>query len=221
MSTHQLANDLSKASLDDKVSPTGSGTSDSPAPSNYFESAPVSGFSTPDNSRPPSPLLRALPISAGLSSRGLPSKPNVLSAANMGLTAMANNAAKKVTKPSTNTTESNPQSEDEDDDEGDATGTDKERPAPIRRTSSAAMAPFITKFDLYTPESFTIDQASGTKSPAKLEKVAIVGSGSWGTALARVAAINAAQHEGFEPEVRMWVREREVCCHSIISDPFH
>ena len=43
-----------------------------------------------------------------------------------------------------------------------------------------------------------------------VDRVAVIGSGSWGTALARIAAINAAEKEGFHPEVRMWVREREV-----------
>ncbi|KAK0221436.1 NAD-dependent glycerol-3-phosphate dehydrogenase C-terminus-domain-containing protein [Armillaria fumosa] len=72
------------------------------------------------------------------------------------------------------------------------------------------MAPFITKFEPYEPEKYVVCEKSGTKSPAKLEKVAIVGSGSWGTALARVAAINTAEQEGFDPEVRMWVREQEI-----------
>ncbi|KAI5833160.1 NAD-dependent glycerol-3-phosphate dehydrogenase [Schizophyllum commune Tattone D] len=72
------------------------------------------------------------------------------------------------------------------------------------------MAPFITKFEPFEPTEFVVDKKAGTRSPAKLEKVAIVGSGSWGTALARVAAINAANLEGFDDEVRMWVREREV-----------
>ncbi|KAG7443268.1 NAD-dependent glycerol-3-phosphate dehydrogenase [Guyanagaster necrorhizus] len=72
------------------------------------------------------------------------------------------------------------------------------------------MAPFITKFEPYEPEEYVIDKKSGTKSPARLEKIAIVGSGSWGTALARVAALNAAEREGFDPEVRIWVREHEI-----------
>ncbi|KAJ7593281.1 NAD-dependent glycerol-3-phosphate dehydrogenase N-terminus-domain-containing protein [Mycena floridula] len=72
------------------------------------------------------------------------------------------------------------------------------------------MAPFITKFDLYEPEEYVFDKKSGARSPARLEKIAVIGSGSWGTALARVATINAAQRDGFDPEVRMWVREREI-----------
>ncbi|KAK0189471.1 NAD-dependent glycerol-3-phosphate dehydrogenase C-terminus-domain-containing protein [Armillaria mellea] len=72
------------------------------------------------------------------------------------------------------------------------------------------MAPFITKFEPYEPEEYVVDKKNGTKSPARLEKIAIVGSGSWGTALARVAALNAAEREGFDPEVRIWVREHEV-----------
>lgn len=42
--------------------------------------------------------------------------------------------------------------------------------------------------------------------------MAIVGSGSWGTALAKIAAENVASRpDEFEPEVRMWVREKQVC----------
>lgn len=47
--------------------------------------------------------------------------------------------------------------------------------------------------------------------PSGKHKVAIVGSGSWGTALAKIAAENVASRpEEFEPEVRMWVREKQV-----------
>lgn len=42
------------------------------------------------------------------------------------------------------------------------------------------------------------------------EKIAVVGSGSWATALARIAAASALEKEGFDEEVRFWVREREV-----------
>lgn len=57
------------------------------------------------------------------------------------------------------------------------------------------MAPFLAKFE----------QMDGT---GRVEKVAVIGSGSWGTALARIAAINATEKDGFDEEVRMWVRER-------------
>ncbi len=93
----------------------------------------------------------------------------------------------------------------------DSSSDEDEAPKPmVRRTSSAAMAPFITKFEPYEPEEYVVDKKNGIKSPARLEKIAIVGSGSWGTALARVAALNAAGREGFDPEVRIWVREHEV-----------
>ncbi|KAK4052394.1 hypothetical protein OIV83_002196 [Microbotryomycetes sp. JL201] len=71
--------------------------------------------------------------------------------------------------------------------------------APLpRRGSSPAMAPFLAKFE-------TMDAASGDE-----EKVCVIGSGSWGTALARIAAQNTMEKPGFDEEVRFWVREREI-----------
>lgn len=66
-----------------------------------------------------------------------------------------------------------------------------------RRGSSPAMQPFLAKFQ----------EMDGT---GKIEKIAVIGSGSWGTALARLAAINATEKDGFDPTVNMWVRERQV-----------
>lgn len=42
-------------------------------------------------------------------------------------------------------------------------------------------------------------------------RVAVIGSGSWGTALAKIAAENVYKRRGdFHTEVRMWVREKQV-----------
>ena len=54
-----------------------------------------------------------------------------------------------------------------------------------RRGSSPALAPFLAKYDQFTGND------SGRE-----EKVCVIGSGSWGTALARLAAQNAGEREG-------------------------
>lgn len=45
---------------------------------------------------------------------------------------------------------------------------------------------------------------------APREKLAIIGSGNWGSAAARIVAQNALRHPEFEDEVRMWVFEEKV-----------
>jgi glycerol-3-phosphate dehydrogenase (NAD+) len=40
--------------------------------------------------------------------------------------------------------------------------------------------------------------------------VAIIGSGNWGSAIAKIIGRNLLMKEGFDPEVRMWVFEEEV-----------
>ncbi|ESK87262.1 glycerol-3-phosphate dehydrogenase [Moniliophthora roreri MCA 2997] len=216
------------------ASPSPEPASSSPVESSFN----ASSLPTPDNSRPPSPLLRPLPTSSRpANSHGLPSKPshpltNALSGASMSFTAISNAAKRKnqlppspprtasPTPPRASSPENLP-SDDEDErstSSHDAISTSVPRPPPARRTSSVAMEPYITKFDPYQPEEYVVDPKSGSRSPARLEKVAIVGSGSWGTALARVAAINVAEREGFDPEVRMWVREREIPGRGLLTE---
>lgn len=40
-----------------------------------------------------------------------------------------------------------------------------------------------------------------------MAKVCCVGSGNWGSAIARIAGINAARHDQFNPQVNMWTME--------------
>lgn len=48
-------------------------------------------------------------------------------------------------------------------------------------------------------------------SPSKKHKITIVGSGNWGSAIAKIVAENAKEHSDlFEPEVQMWVFEEDV-----------
>ncbi|GAA6063396.1 hypothetical protein JCM10212_002967 [Sporobolomyces blumeae] len=80
--------------------------------------------------------------------------------------------------------------------------------APIpRRGSSPALAPFLAKYEQFT----------GTET-GRTEKICVIGSGSWGTALARLAAQNAADREGFDEEVRFWVRQREIPGKGLLTD---
>ncbi|GAA5859113.1 hypothetical protein JCM8547_004006 [Rhodosporidiobolus lusitaniae] len=75
-----------------------------------------------------------------------------------------------------------------------------------RRGSSPALAPFLAKFDEFTGEG------------DRMEKICCIGSGSWGTALARLAAQNAAEKDGFDEEVRFWVRQREIPGKGLLTD---
>ncbi|BEJ07022.1 hypothetical protein CcaverHIS641_0402910 [Cutaneotrichosporon cavernicola] len=47
--------------------------------------------------------------------------------------------------------------------------------------------------------------------PSGKHRIAVIGSGSWGTALAKIAAENALRHPSrFHSEVRLWVRQKQV-----------
>ncbi|BGP02014.1 hypothetical protein NBRC10513v2_005661 [Rhodotorula toruloides] len=149
----------------------------------------ASPTATPGSSRPPSPLLRAM----------------------TNLSMSQNKQRKEGGQDG---------SDDETDKEGDD-GEKERRPslgeslsrkgslkAPLpRRGSSPALAPFLAKYDEFT----------GSPS-GKLEKICVIGSGSWGTALARLAAQNAAEKDGFDEEVRFWVRQREIPGKGLLTD---
>ena len=42
------------------------------------------------------------------------------------------------------------------------------------------------------------------------EKIAIIGSGNWGSAIARIIGFNAARHDSIETDVHMWVFEEQI-----------
>ena len=44
---------------------------------------------------------------------------------------------------------------------------------------------------------------------AQKEKIAMIGSGNFGSALTRILGSNALAHDAFEDEVKMWVFEEE------------
>lgn len=45
---------------------------------------------------------------------------------------------------------------------------------------------------------------------ASKEKVTIIGSGNWGSAIAKIIGRNVLDREGYDTEVKMWVFEEEV-----------
>lgn len=153
----------------------------------------LSTFPSPASSRPPSPMMRPqhLPLNA-LS--GLQSMSSANSPANSGP----------------------PSASGKDDDEDDVA------PAPVklRRGSSVGSRPNSAPgsrrgSSANLPKMEAIAGFGGSSAPVFKPKtkarIACVGSGSWATALARIAAINAAsKSDVFEKQVNMWVREKEV-----------
>ncbi|ORY23220.1 putative glycerol-3-phosphate dehydrogenase [Naematelia encephala] len=62
-----------------------------------------------------------------------------------------------------------------------------------------------------TRPSSPIEALPASPLPSGKHRVAIIGSGSWGSALAKIAAENVWKHrDDFHREVRMWVREKHV-----------
>ncbi|KAF5383891.1 hypothetical protein D9757_007380 [Collybiopsis confluens] len=178
---------------------SGSSSPYSKPPSPLSVSQAPSPASTPNSSRPPSPMTRPA-AAGGIRKGGL----NALSGGSMAFTCVTPKPVQLLKKQDHyRETKSSLSS----DDESDVDENHPPRPPKTRRSSSgviaAAMAPYVTEFELYEPQTTDDRQYP-------IQKIAVVGSGSWGTALARIAALNAAEKKGFHHEVRMWVREREI-----------
>ena len=67
---------------------------------------------------------------------------------------------------------------------------------------------FVSKFQ--TEETPTLLKAQIATMATKSEKVCIIGSGNWGSAIARIVGSNAARLEQFDATVNMWVFEEIV-----------
>lgn len=57
-------------------------------------------------------------------------------------------------------------------------------------------------------------QISSQVAPAAMTytqlRVSIIGSGNWGTAVAKIVAENTAAHREFHPTVKMWMHEETI-----------
>jgi hypothetical protein len=72
----------------------------------------------------------------------------------------------------------------------------------LEMTSDTATRPSIGEKELKPMTG----QSSTSPPPATRRRVAVIGSGNWGSTACRIAAANVLRHPDiFEPEVRMWV----------------
>ena len=53
-------------------------------------------------------------------------------------------------------------------------------------------------------------QLTSLRGGASKEKVTIIGSGNWGSAIAKIIARNVLDRDEFDTEVKMWVYEEQV-----------
>ena len=61
------------------------------------------------------------------------------------------------------------------------------------------------------PKPMALERTPAPRSSSSdPKKVAIIGSGNWGSAMAKVIGVNCARHSHLDSEVRMWVFEEEV-----------
>jgi hypothetical protein len=78
------------------------------------------------------------------------------------------------------------------------------------RQGSAESVASLRREDFGTVGTSPAAASSAAHEPTPPYKICIVGSGNWGSAIARVVGLNAARHPLLHEAVRMWVYEEQI-----------